>query len=87
MQTRATYASKKVQFEEQVDQSNIAAQRAYSRTQQQMKNARAIAMIQNQEDFKANLISEGELEAKAAERGVRGKSIACLLYTSPSPRD
>ena len=35
MQTRSTYQSKKVQFEQEVDQANIAAQRAYSRTQQQ----------------------------------------------------
>ena len=84
MQERSTYQTKKVQFEQEVDQANIAAQRAYSRTQQQMKNARAIAMIQNQEDFKANLISEGEIEAKAAERGVRGKSIARALIQNAS---
>ena len=32
MQTRTTYASKKVQFEQEVDLANIAAQRAYTRT-------------------------------------------------------
>ena len=36
-------------------------------------------MLQNQEDFKANLIKEGDIEARAAERGVRGKSIARAL--------
>ena len=79
MQTRATYASKKVQFEEEVDQSNIAAQRAYSRTQQQLNNAKSLAILQNQEDFKKMLINEGDIEVSAAERGVRGRSVARQL--------
>jgi len=79
MQTRTTYATKKVQFEQEVDQANIAAQRAYSRTQRQLNNARALAILQNQEDFKTMLSNEGMIEAKAAERGVRGKSIARSL--------
>ena len=79
MQTRTTYATKKVQFEEEVDQSNIAAQRAYSRTQQQLNNARSLAILENQEDFKKMLQNEGMIEAKAAERGVRGKSVARQL--------
>lgn len=79
MQTRTTYASKKVQFEQEVDQANIAAQRAYSRTQQQLNNARSLAILQNQEDFKKMLANEGMIEASAAERGVRGGSIARQL--------
>ena len=79
MQTRATYGTKKVQFEQEVDQANIAAQRAYSRTQRQLNNARAIAILQNQDDFKTMLSNEGMIEAKAAERGVRGRSIARAL--------
>ena len=79
MQTRATYASKKVQFEEQVDQSNIAAQRAYSRTQQQLNNARSLAILENQEDFKKMLANEGAIEVSAAARGIRGKSVARQL--------
>ena len=79
MQTRATYGTKKVQFEQEVDQANIAAQRAYSRTQRQLNNARALAILQNQEDFKTMLSNEGMIEAKAAERGVRGRSIARAL--------
>ena len=79
MQTRTTYATKKVQFEQEVDQSNIAAQRAYSRTQQQLNNARSLAILQNQEDFKKMLQNEGIIEASAAERGVRGKSVARQL--------
>ena len=79
MQTRTTYATKKVQFEQEVDQSNIAAQRAYSRTQQQLNNARSLAILENQEDFKKMLQNEGMVEASAAERGVRGKSVARQL--------
>ena len=79
MQTRTTYASKKVQFEEEVDQSNIAAQRAYSRVQRQLYNARSLAILQNQEDFKKMLANEGMIEVSAAERGVRGRSVARQL--------
>ena len=79
MQTRTTYASKKVQFEEEVDQANIAAQRAYSRTQQQLNNAKSLAILQNQEDFKKMLANEGMIEVSAAERGVRGRSVARQL--------
>ena len=79
MQTRTTYATKKVQFEQEVDQSNIAAQRAYSRTQQQLNNARSLAILENQEDFKKMLANEGMVEASAAERGVRGKSVTKQL--------
>ena len=79
MQTRTTYASKKVQFQQEVNLSNMAAQRAYTRTQQQLNNAKSLAILQNQDDFKKMLQSEGMIEAKAAERGVRGASIARLL--------
>ena len=82
MQTRTTYATKKVQFEQEVDQANIAAQRAYSRTQRSLYNARSMALLENQDDFKDMLLSEGELVAKAAERGVRGKTIARALLTN-----
>jgi len=79
MQKRTTYATKKVQFEQEVDQANIAAQRAYSRTQQQLNTAKSLAILQNQEDFKKMLANEGMAEVSAAERGVRGKSVARAL--------
>ena len=75
MQTRTTYASKKVQFEQEVDLANIAAQRAYTRTNIQLNRARASAILQNQDDFKKMLANEGMIEASAAERGVRGASV------------
>ena len=79
MQTRSTYQSKKVQFEQEVDLANIAAQRAYTRTQIQLNNARSMAILQNQEDFKKMLQNEGNIETSAAERGISGKSVARLL--------
>ena len=79
MQTRTTYATKKVQYEQEINLANMAAQRAYTRTQQQLNNAKSLAILQNQEDFKKMLQSEGMIEAKAAERGVRGASIARML--------
>ena len=79
MQQRTTYKTKKVQFEQEIDQANIAAQRAYSRTQIQLNNARSLAILENQEDFKKMLANEGMIEASAAERGVRGKSVARAL--------
>ena len=79
MQTRSTYQSKKVQFEQEVDLANIAAQRAYTRTNIQLNRARSIAILQNQDDFKKVLANEGAIETSAAERGVRGKSLARQL--------
>ena len=79
MQTRSTYQSKKVQFDQEVDLANIAAQRAYTRTQIQLNNARSLAILENQEDFKKMLSNEGMIEASAAERGIRGKSLAKQL--------
>ena len=79
MQRRTTYASKKVQFEQEVDLANIAAQRAYTRTQIQLNNAKSLAILENQEDFKKMLANEGAIEVSAAERGVRGRAVARQL--------
>ena len=75
MQTRSTYQSKKVQFAQEVDLANIAAQRAYTRTNIQLNRARTLAILQNEEDFKKMLANEGMIEASAAEHGVRGASV------------
>ena len=75
MQTRSTYQSKKVQFAQEVDLANIAAQRAYTRTNIQLNRARTSAILQNEADFKKMLANEGMIEASAAERGVRGASV------------
>ena len=79
MGTRSLYQTKKVQFEQEVDLANIAAQRAYTRTQISLNNAQSLAILQNQDDFKKMLQNEGAIEASAAERGVRGRSLGRLL--------
>ena len=84
MQTRSTYQSKQVQFAQEVDLANIAAQRAYTRTNIQLNRARASAILQNEEDFKKMLSNEGMIEASAAERGIRGKSLARQLVMNQS---
>ena len=53
----------------------MAAQRAYTQAQINLNNVRSQAMVEHAEDFKAMLKAEGMLEAKAAQRGVRGKSV------------
>lgn len=82
LRERSLYGTKKAQYEQEVDLANIAAQRAYSRTQQQLNNAQALAIIQNQDDFKELLQAEGLIEASAAERGVGGRSLARALVLS-----
>ncbi len=79
MADTTTYKTKKVQFEQEVDASKIAAQRAYSKVQASLYNNRSLAILQNQEDFKSMLKAEGDIEASAAERGVRGASVARQL--------
>ena len=59
--------------------ANMAAQRAYTRTQIQLNNARTMAILQNQEDFKKMLQGEGALQASFAERGVGGKGMGRAL--------
>ena len=96
MRERTDYATKKVQYKRNLSEANMAAQRAYSQAQTNLNNIRQRAMLDHSEDFKEMLKAEGMIEARAAERGVRGASVrreisgnlgSCLLYTSPSPRD
>lgn len=75
MRTRTDYATKKVQFQRNVSEANIAAQRAYTQAQISLNNVRSQAMLDHSEDFKEMLKSEGMIEAQAAERGVRGASV------------
>ena len=82
MQRRTTYATKKVQFEQEVDLANIAAQRAYSEVNNKLNIARSTAILQNQSDYLKMISTMGDIEARAAERGVGGKSLAKMLITS-----
>jgi hypothetical protein len=77
--TRSLYQTKTVQFEQEVDLANIAAQRAYTKTQISLNNAQALAILQNQDDFKKMLQNEGAVEASAAERGIGGRSVGRML--------
>ena len=78
-QERSTYLTKKVQHELEQVYANIAAQQAYSKTQNELNNAKSMAILYNQEDFKEMLQNEGLIEAKAAERGVRGRAVTRAL--------
>ena len=75
MRELSIYGTKKVQFEKSIDESNIAAQRAYTQSQINYNRIRTQALFDQQKDFREMLKSEGMIEAQAAERGVRGKSI------------
>lgn len=75
MRELSIYGTKKVQFEKSIDESNIAAQRAYTQSQINYNRIRTQALFDQQTDFKEMLKAEGMIEAQAAERGVRGKSV------------
>ena len=75
MRELSIYGTKKVQFEKSIDESNIAAQRAYTQSQINYNRIRTQALFDQQKDFREMLKAEGMIEAQAAERGVRGKSV------------
>ena len=79
MQERSLYQTKITQFDQEVDLANVAAQRAYTRTQISLNNAQAQAILENQEDFKTMIQGEGALQASFAERGVGGKGMGRAL--------
>ena len=84
MRRRTTFKNKKVQFEQEVDASNIAAQRAYSAVDTKLYNARSLAILENQEDFLKMIKNSGDLTAQFASRGVQGNSLSKALITSQS---
>lgn len=84
MQRRTTFASKKVQFEQEIDLSNIAAQRAYSTVNNKLNIARSQAILDNQGDFLKMIQGAGDIAAKAASRGIQGNSLAKMLITNQS---
>ena len=75
MRTRSTYQTKQVQYQTNLSEANIAAQRAYTQSQTSLNNIRSKALLDHQEDFVSMLKAEGAIEASAAERGVRGSMI------------
>jgi len=84
MRRRTTFNNKKVQFEQEIDQSNIAAQRAYSAVNYKLYNARSLAILENQEDFLKMIKGSGDLQAQFASRGVQGGSLSKALITNQS---
>ena len=72
---RSLYQTKIVQHEQSVDLANIAAQRAYTRTQISLNNAQSLAILENQNDWLKMIGDEGNIQVSAAARGIRGKGI------------
>ena len=71
--------TKNVQFEKNISEANLAAQRAYTESQVNLNNVRVKAMLDHADDFASMLEAEGMIEAQAAERGVRGASVSRML--------
>ena len=51
MRTRSTYQTKQVQYQTNLSEANIAAQRAYTQSQTSLNNIRSKALLDHQEDF------------------------------------
>ena len=79
MMDTSLFKTKVVQFDKNISEANLAAQRAYTESQINLNNVRVKAMLDHSEDFKSMLEAEGMIEASAAERGVRGKSVSRML--------
>ena len=79
MMDTSLYKTKVVQFDKNISEANLAAQRAYTESQINLNNVRVKAMLDHSEDFRNMLEAEGMIEASAAERGVRGKSVSRML--------
>jgi len=79
MRERSGYQTKVVQYQSNLSEANIAAQRAYTKSQISLNNIRSQAMLDHQEDFKSMLKAEGAIEASAAERGIRGATVQRMI--------
>lgn len=79
MRERSTYQTKIVQYQQNLSESNMAAQRAYTQSQINLNNVRSKAMLDHGEDFASMLKAQGDILASAAERGVRGANVQRLI--------
>jgi len=79
MRDKSLYQNKQVQFDRDIDESDIAAQRAYTQSQNNLNFIREQAMLDHEKDFMSMLQAEGLIEAKAAERGVGGRSVQRMI--------
>lgn len=75
MADTTTFKTKVVQYEKNVSEANLAAQKAYLDSQISFNNVRVQAMLDHQDDFINMLKAEGDLISSAAERGIRGGSV------------
>ena len=75
MRDTVGYKTKKVQYQRNISEANLAAQRAYTQSQINLNNIRSQAMLDHSADFKSMIEAAGMVQAKAAERGVGGGSI------------
>lgn len=76
------YKTKKVQFKENVDSANIAAQRSYTDTQISMNKNVSQVFLKNFESMQEMFKTGGDIETKAAERGIGGASLAKALLVN-----
>ena len=79
MRERSTYQTKIVQYQQNLNESNMAAQRAYTQSQINLNNVRSQAMLDHGEDFAAMLKAQGDILSSAAERGVRGANVQRMI--------
>ena len=79
MRERSTYQTKIVQYQQNLSESNMAAQRAYTQSQINLNNVRSKAMLDHGEDFASMLKAQGDILASAAERGVRGANVQRMI--------
>ena len=76
------YKTKKVQFEQNVDSANIAAQRSYTDAQISLNKNMAQIFLKNYESMQDMFKSGGEIEVGFAERGVGGSALAKALLVN-----
>ena len=76
------YKTKKVQYEQNVDSANIAAQRSYTDTQISMNKNLSNVFLKNYESMMEMMKTGGDIEVGAAERGVSGANVAKALLVN-----
>lgn len=79
MMDTSLFKTKTTQFEKNISEKNLAAQKAYHESQVSLNNVFSQAMLDHQKDLMSVLEAEGIIEAGAAERGVRGSSVTKML--------
>ena len=79
MMDTSLFKTKVVQFDKNISEMNLAAQKAYTESQKNLNDVFTQAMLDHSTDFKNMLEAEGMIEAGAAERGVRGASVSKMI--------